>query len=41
MLHLPDGPDQRKRDEILAATADLSSQEWLFGYDAEVAAQAA
>jgi salicylate hydroxylase len=41
MLHLPDGDEQRKRDEILAATADLSSQQWLFGYDAEVEARAA
>jgi salicylate hydroxylase len=41
LLHLPDGDDQRERDATLAATADLSSQEWLFGYDAETEASAA
>ena len=39
MLHLPDGADQQRRDEKLGATADLRSQEWLYGYDAEVAVE--
>lgn len=38
MLHLPDGPDQRGRDQHLAAQADLRSQGWLYGYQAERAA---
>jgi salicylate hydroxylase len=36
-LHLADGDDQRRRDEQLAGTADLESQQWLYGYDAELA----
>lgn len=38
MLHLPDGPQQRERDQHLAASADPRSQDWLYGYDAERAA---
>jgi len=34
-LHLPDGPEQRDRDRSLAVNADLQSQNWLYGYDAE------
>jgi salicylate hydroxylase len=34
MLHLPDGADQRQRDEVLAATGELHQQAWLYGYDA-------
>lgn len=37
MLHLPDGPEQRERDATLAANADVSTREWLYGYDAEEA----
>lgn len=37
MLHLPDGADQRARDEALTASAALRSQAWLYGYDAEQA----
>jgi salicylate hydroxylase len=37
-LHLPDGAEQRRRDEHLAGRADLGSQWWLYGYDAELAA---
>lgn len=40
MLHLPDGPDQARRDRALSETADLRSQEWLYGYDSEQAAAA-
>lgn len=40
MLHLPDGPDQRERDQHLAETADPRGQDWLYGYDAEEAARA-
>jgi len=40
-LHLPDGAEQRRRDEALAAGAALRDQEWLFGYDAERVALAA
>jgi salicylate hydroxylase len=35
-LHLPDGAEQRRRDEHLAGSADLVSQRWLYGYDAEL-----
>lgn len=41
MLHLPDGEEQRRRDEVMASSNDPRSQDWLFGYDAELAAQAA
>ena len=41
MLHLPDGEEQRRRDEVMAASDDPRSQDWLFGYDAEEAAQTA
>lgn len=41
MLHLPDGEEQRHRDAVMAASDDPRSQEWLYGYDAEKAAQAA
>ena len=37
MLHLPDGPQQRERDAALAAGSGLSTQDWLYGYDAELA----
>jgi salicylate hydroxylase len=39
MLHLPDGEEQRRRDTVMAAADDPRSQEWLYGYDAEKAAQ--
>ena len=35
-LHLPDGDDQRRRDEHLAGSGELGSQRWLYGYDAEL-----
>ncbi|WP_433409746.1 FAD-dependent monooxygenase [Saccharomonospora azurea] len=34
MLHLPDGPEQRRRDAELATATDLSNQDWLYGHDA-------
>ena len=37
MLHLPDGDEQRERDRVLADTADLRGQDWLYGYDAQAA----
>jgi salicylate hydroxylase len=37
-LHVADGDHQRRRDEDLADGADLSSHQWLYGYDAELAA---
>jgi salicylate hydroxylase len=41
MLHLADGEEQRRRDAVMAASDDdPRSQEWLYGYDAEKAAQA-
>ncbi len=39
-LHLPDGPEQRTRDAVLAAHATLGDQEWIYGYDAEAAVAA-
>lgn len=36
-LHLPDGPEQRRRDDALAAQTLLTDQEWIYGYDAEAA----
>lgn len=36
-LHLPDGVEQRRRDEALAAQTMLADQEWIYGYDAEAA----
>jgi salicylate hydroxylase len=38
MLHLPDGPEQLRRDQALAGESDPRTQEWLYGYDAEAAA---
>jgi len=37
-LHLADGAEQRSRDQQLAGAAGLTSQRWLYGYDAELAA---
>lgn len=37
-LHHADGERQRRRDADLAHSADLNSQQWLYGYDAELAA---
>jgi len=37
-LHLSDGDEQRRRDQDLALDAELSAQEWLYGYDVELAA---
>jgi salicylate hydroxylase len=37
-LHLPDGDGQRRRDGLLAEGADLETQRWLYGHDAELAA---
>lgn len=35
MLHLPDGEQQRQRDDVeLPGTAGLHKQAWLYGYDA-------
>ncbi|MGH3815598.1 MAG: FAD-dependent monooxygenase [Pseudonocardiaceae bacterium] len=39
-LHLPDGLEQRRRDDALAAQAKLADQEWIYGYDAEAAVAA-
>ncbi|MGH3852320.1 MAG: FAD-dependent monooxygenase [Pseudonocardiaceae bacterium] len=36
-LHLPDGAEQRSRDDELAARAALVNQAWIYGYDAEAA----
>lgn len=33
MLHLADGPEQQERDAVLAGTADVRYQGWLFGHD--------
>jgi len=35
MLHLADGDGQRRRDRVLAETADIRGQDWLYGYDPE------
>lgn len=40
VLHLPDGPEQGRRDDELAAQAKLADQEWIYGYDAEAAVAA-
>jgi len=40
-LHLPDGDGQRERDARLAGSAGLRDQDWLYGYDAELAATTA
>ena len=39
--HLPDGPEQRERDDALAQGDPLVSNGWLYGYDAELAAREA
>lgn len=39
--HLPDGPEQRERDDLLAQGDPLVSNGWLYGYDAELAAKEA
>jgi salicylate hydroxylase len=39
-LHLPDGTEQRRRDNLLAVQARLADQEWIYGYDAEAAVAA-
>lgn len=36
--HLPDGPEQRARDEALAAADPLVENGWIYGYDPEGAA---
>jgi salicylate hydroxylase len=36
-LHLPDGDEQRQRDDGMHNTHHLRQAEWLFGYDAELA----
>jgi salicylate hydroxylase len=38
-LHLPDGDQQRSRDQALAAHAALVEQDWIYGYDAEIEAR--
>jgi salicylate hydroxylase len=38
MMHLPDGPEQRMRDEVLAGDSDPHGVQWLYGYDAETPA---
>jgi 2-polyprenyl-6-methoxyphenol hydroxylase-like FAD-dependent oxidoreductase len=35
MMHLADGPEQRRRDRELAARSALHYQDWLYGYDTE------
>ena len=43
-FHLPDGPEQRKRDMEMAESAgnrSLHARSWLYGYDAEAAVQTA
>jgi salicylate hydroxylase len=35
--HLPDGPEQRARDEQFAGQDPLHHNEWLYGHDAEEA----
>ncbi|MGH3813275.1 MAG: FAD-dependent monooxygenase, partial [Pseudonocardiaceae bacterium] len=40
VLHLPDGAEQRRRDDALAAQVELASQDWIYGYDAEAAVAA-
>ena len=37
VLHLPDGAEQRRRDNVLPAQARLADQKWIYGYDAEAA----
>jgi salicylate hydroxylase len=37
MFHLPDGEQQQHRDHGFAVDSHLHSQEWLYGYDAELA----
>ncbi|MFJ9445204.1 FAD-dependent monooxygenase [Kitasatospora sp. NPDC101235] len=39
-FHFPDGPDQRSRDAAMPEAERLSAYGWLYGYDAETAAQA-
>jgi salicylate hydroxylase len=36
--HLPDGPEQRRRDDELATIDPLAHQAWIYGHDAERAA---
>ena len=36
--HLPDGPEQRRRDDELATIDPLAHQAWIYGHDAEDAA---
>lgn len=38
-LHLPDGAAQRERDVALARDGNLADHAWLYGYDADAAAQ--
>ena len=38
--HLPDGPEQRARDEAFAGEDPLAHNDWLYAYDAEQAAMA-
>ncbi|HEY3684032.1 MAG TPA: FAD-dependent monooxygenase, partial [Streptosporangiaceae bacterium] len=38
--HLPDGEAQRRRDAAFAGQAPLEANAWLYGYDAEAAADA-
>jgi len=37
VYHLPDGPEQRRRDAELAAEDRLGHASWLYAYDAEAA----
>ncbi|MGY1707466.1 FAD-dependent monooxygenase [Geodermatophilus sp. SYSU D00697] len=37
--HLPDGPEQQARDAAFAGDDPLAHNAWLYGYDAEAAAQ--
>jgi salicylate hydroxylase len=37
LFHLPDGPEQIRRDEELAAQDPLDHQSWLYAYDVEAA----
>jgi salicylate hydroxylase len=37
--HLPDGPEQRARDDAFAGDDPLAHNAWLYGYDAESAAR--
>lgn len=37
-LHLDDGEQQQRRDSDMGGSTNLRAQEWLYGYDAELAA---